>query len=477
MMKYKFFLFSFFFWITFSAHAQIWVDKKFSYDSLLNIHYGSSENFLGNSELLDMDIYLPSCAPGKTRPRPLILWIHGGAFLAGTKNDANIDYFSKQFARRGYVTATINYRLGFVTDTNTWSCNYPNYPCVFAADTSEWHRAFYRAVQDGKGALRYLINRYREYNIDTANIFVAGESAGAFVALGVGLMDTILERPQATYKLSSLPKPATNTLACPYFMNKTIPVTIPRPDLGEIDGEIEPTVIHFSVKGIGNMYGAMTSDLLRLHRRSSIKPSIYSFHQPCDIVVPIDSDRIFWGLSWCMTNGYNCYAIKNTPMIFGSRTISQWNAINHYGYDIEDHFTNVNFPYNFLFGTSSCLDQVNNPCHAFDNLGVRENELAVFFARLNSNKGSCETINLTTSVCNYFQLSPNPVTNQLKIIGLIQGSYQFQILDLSGRLMINGFLNHGEESNIDIESLNPGFYFLQISHPVAGKSTRPFMKI
>jgi len=323
MIKSKFQLFSLFLSIALSANAQIWVDKKFSYDSLLNITYGSSENFLGKSELLDMDIYLPSCTTGKSLPRPLMLWIHGGALLAGTKNDVNIDYLCKQFARRGYVTATINYRLGFVGDTNTWSCNYPNYPCVFAADTSEWHRALYRAIQDGKGALRFLINRYQEYNIDTANVFVAGESAGAFVALGIGLMDTILERPPATYTLATLPRPATTTTACPYLINKPLPLTIPRPDLGEIDGEIEPTAIHFIVKGIGNMYGAMTSDLLRLHKSLSVKPSIYSFHQPCDIVVPIDRDRIFWGLSWCMTNGYNCYAIKNTPIIFGSRTISQ----------------------------------------------------------------------------------------------------------------------------------------------------------
>ena len=477
MIKSKFQLFSLFLSIALSAKAQIWVDKKFSYDSLLNITYGSSENFLGKSELLDMDIYLPSCTAGKSLPRPLVLWIHGGAFLAGTKNDVNIDYLCKQFARRGYVTATINYRLGFVGDTNTWSCNYPNYPCVFAADTSEWHRALYRAIQDGKGALRFLINRHKEYNIDTANVFVAGESAGAFVALGIGLMDTILERPPATYTLATLPRPATTTSACPYLINKTLTLTIPRPDLGEFDGEIEPTAIRFNINGIGNMYGAMTSDLLRLHRSSSTKPSIYSFHQPCDIVVPIDRDRIFWGLSWCMTNGYNCYAIKNTPIIYGSRAFSQWNTFNQYGYDIEDHFTNVNFPYNFVFGKSSCLDQVNNPCHSYDNIGLRENELAVFFARLNSNKSLCETINLTTSVFNAIQIKPNPATSQLQIIGNIQDRYNFQILDLSGRLMQNGFLNHGQDSNIDIEFLNPGFYFLQIKHPTIGKKTISFLKI
>jgi len=43
--------------------------------------------------------------------------------------------------------------------------------------------------------------------------------------------------------------------------------------------------------------------------------------------------------------------------------------------------------------------------------------------------------------------------------------------------MKNGFLNRGEENNIDIEFLNPGFYFLQIKHPTVGKKTISFLKI
>ena len=111
------------------------------------------------------------------------------------------------FARRGYVTASIGYRLGYIFDELPWDCSIENYSCLFATDFAEWERAYYRGVQDAKGALRYLLNRNDMYRIDTANVFVMGESAGAFIALGVGLLDSPSERPSGTFEQAPAPAP------------------------------------------------------------------------------------------------------------------------------------------------------------------------------------------------------------------------------------------------------------------------------
>ena len=56
-----------------------------------------------------MDIYTPD---GDTeRNRPLILYMHGGTFYAGSKSNTDCIDFCKSMAKRGYVTASLNYRL------------------------------------------------------------------------------------------------------------------------------------------------------------------------------------------------------------------------------------------------------------------------------------------------------------------------------------------------------------------------------
>ena len=57
----------------------------------------------------EMDIYMPD---GDTvTNRPFILYMHGGSFSAGTKNMTDCVDFCTSMAKRGYVSASINYRL------------------------------------------------------------------------------------------------------------------------------------------------------------------------------------------------------------------------------------------------------------------------------------------------------------------------------------------------------------------------------
>ena len=448
-----------------SLLGQQWKDKKYQYDSNLNVVYGTAINFNGGIDTLKMDIYTPICDDqAHIATRPLLLVIHGGAFLAGDKGESNITSICKQFAKRGYVTASINYRLGFISDKLAWNCNYPNYSCIFATDSAEWYRAYFRAIQDGKGALRYLINRHKTFRIDTANVFLAGESAGAFTALGIGLMDTTSEKPPQAYKISDAVKPNANALNCQYNAGKSFPNTnIARPDLGSIEGNIEPSNIRYTIKGIGNMYGAMFSNLLKQHKSNNVKPGIFSYHQPCDIVVPIDSGRVFAGLSWCMANGYGCYGIANTAKLYGSRTFSQWNSNFNYGYNIHNEFTSTNFPYSFLIGKGSCSDQINNPCHAYDNFTLRSDNLANFFAPLVSTSPICDTTFFPSSLYNNYSKSrinlyPNPAQTSITIEHFSASPISLTIYNSMGQIVFNKIHLTEKKTTLEIRFLPAGIY-------------------
>ncbi len=447
--------------------AQQWLDKKYTYDSTLNVIYGTALNFNGSSDTLRMDIYNPLCDDPSHRSRkPLLVWIHGGSFLAGDKSDASITNLCKQFARRGYVTASINYRLGFVSDHAAWNCNYPNYSCLFASDSAEWIRALYRGIQDGKGAVRYLVNRNNQYRIDTNSVFVAGESAGSCIALGIGLLDTVIERWPQTFSLANAPPPNPNTYNCSYNLPETFPnPSIPRPDLGGIDGNLEPSNINYTIKAIGNNFGALASNLLTYHSAKRRRPDIYSFHQPCDLIVPIDSGNVYAGLSWCMTNGYGCYGIAHTPKVYGSHAISHWNSSQFLGYVIQDDFTTTVFPYSFLLGTASCSDQTNNPCHGYDNSTLRENNLAAFFAPRVSALPICDTTHSTTGIKEQInnpslEVFPNPTRNKITVAtGHGQGG-KIVLRNEVGQECQTVQLIINQHAELDLTGLSPGIYFL-----------------
>jgi len=365
--------------------------------------------------------------------------------LTGNKGEGTIARLSREFAKRGYVTASINYRLGMISDDGNWTCNYSDYACMFATDEAEWIRALYRGIQDTKGAIRYLVNRQEEYRIDPDNIFLAGESAGGFIALGAALLDMEEEKFAEAFALDDAPHPHNNALSCPHNQGQVFDNNfIARPDLGSIDGGIEPSNVPYTIRGVGNIFGALTADLLEMIPAGKPKPAIYQFHQPCDLVVPIDIGVIGKGLNWCFTKGYGCYGVANTPVVFGSRAISDLNAQNAYGYLIQNNFTTTVFPNSFLFGSASCLDQVNNPCHSYDSFTLRENNMAIFFASQVAITNICDP-NYTTGItlqpiADRVEIFPNPVRDQLSIRNSGPELIHYQVTDLRGQLISQGTL-------------------------------------
>ena len=120
----------------------------------LNIEYGT-----GGDRNLHLDLYLPR---GRTKPTPAILFIHGGAWKGGQRSD--MKFYCVKFAEKGYVTATVTYRL-------TGEAPFP------------------AAVQDVKCAVRWLRANADKYKVDPKRIAVSGNSAGGHLSMMIGYSD------------------------------------------------------------------------------------------------------------------------------------------------------------------------------------------------------------------------------------------------------------------------------------------------
>lgn len=233
---------------------------------------------------LDMDIYYPKEPMTQSR-RPLLLLIHGGAFYNGDKQDLSYPEMGHHFAERGYVVASINYRLGFK----------PLAPDV--------DRAGYRALQDAHAAVCYLIENADEFGIDTTMIFAAGTSAGAITALNLAFMREE-NRPESTRKngvtgwfssttetLLSLVNSGLQIIGNFFNLDWGIHVEDMSETLG-LDSDLGPINAisgfndhPFQIKAVVNMWGAV-HDLSML--KNSPETSILSFHGDNDKIVPYD---------------------------------------------------------------------------------------------------------------------------------------------------------------------------------------------
>lgn len=148
----------------------------------LDTKYGAAPKWVFPylNEDLKLNVYKPSVDPHQKRP--LLIMAHAGGFLNGSKGVDDMVAMCDSFARRGFVTATIDYRKGFNP-----------------LDGESAERAVYRGIQDGKAAVRYFKEKASTYGIDTNYIFFGGMSAGGYIALHVAYMDRESERPQSTY--------------------------------------------------------------------------------------------------------------------------------------------------------------------------------------------------------------------------------------------------------------------------------------
>jgi len=179
-------------------------------DTISNVQYGEALNLSNENEKLLLDIYSPKL--DEIKNRPMIIFVHGGGFLNGDKSKGYQVKYCKSFAKRGYVTSSINYRLG-INKTRT--------------DT-DYAEAMLRAVQDAKAAVRFFRKHADQYGIDPNQIFISGGSAGSMTALQLAFMD-----------------------------QNEVPVTVDQKKWGNLEGNSGNEGFSSNVSGVINCWGAM----------------------------------------------------------------------------------------------------------------------------------------------------------------------------------------------------------------------------
>ena len=137
-----------------------------------DITYGSAVNLSHQTITLKLDVYKPPSSDTITS-RPAIVWVHGGGFSGGNKSSPELVDESNTFAKKGYVNASIDYRL----EPGGCSAGNPTAECV---------KAIQEATEDAQTAVRFLRTNAATYGIDPTRIAIGGSSAGAITALQVG---------------------------------------------------------------------------------------------------------------------------------------------------------------------------------------------------------------------------------------------------------------------------------------------------
>ena len=131
-----------------------------------------------------MDIYTPD---GDTvTNRPVILYMHGGAFYAGEKGSVDCVDFCTSYAKKGYVAIAMSYRQG-------WNPTSPSQ----SVRTATILQAAYRGIQDAKAMVRYMRKTVAEdgnaYGIDDTKIVLGGQGTGGYLSMGYITLDTVSE--------------------------------------------------------------------------------------------------------------------------------------------------------------------------------------------------------------------------------------------------------------------------------------------
>ena len=201
-----------------------------------DIQFGTNLNVDGSSASLLLDLYQPTNDTVKLRP--LVICIHGGSLISGTR--ADMGTFCTDFAKRGYVAATIEYRLGIESPKGVRTIL----------------EALLRGVQDTKSAVRFFRSKASQYGIDTSRIYLEGSSAGSMVA--------------AHYA---------------YWNEDEIPPDVNQAKWGDIEGTSGNPGFSSSIKGIINYCGA----ILNPTWIDAGEVPVANFHGLLDTVVPPDS--------------------------------------------------------------------------------------------------------------------------------------------------------------------------------------------
>lgn len=484
------------FMTTASLHAQEgcgtgrYNSEIFDFTLTSDITYG---NFQGAD--LKLDVYTPT--GDVIAQRPLIILAHGGSFISGNKtNDPAVVENCKRFAKMGYVTASINYTLGFES---------------LPPSEEQAARTVYRTARQLKTAVRFFRKdaaTTNTYKINPNLIFIGGNSAGAILSLHAAYLDQYSELPAGIDTVAN----------------------------GGIEGnEFGNAGYSSQSHGVINMAGAL-ADTAWMSNNLSLP--VVSAHGNVDATVPFGSAIItLFGIPILPVDGsnsiqqyadnhgmnaellvfpgddhcpWNGNAAKMTQMIIhtrdflypivcsgagGAAPVSDFTANDTdilTGENVTFTETCTNSPYGFTWtitpaigvsfvsGTSATSA---NPVVKFDNAGN-------YTVSLNAaNNGGSHTVTKTSYITvtsnvsinesnkNTLEVFPNPANESVFVTTQSNGNATFKVVDFTGKTVISG--NKTVQNNtfeITTSELANGMYTIQVTVENVTKTAKVVIK-
>ena len=486
-----------------------------------NVKYGNNISVLTGAPVpidLYMDVYEPE---GDTlAERPLVLIATTGNFLPriinggpnGTFRDSVPAELCIRLAKMGYVTASFYYRQG-------WNPISPDQN----VRTATILQAAYRGIQDARNVVRFFHANVdtagNDFRIDPTRIAIGGNGTGGYVALGTGYLNDFAE------------------ILLPKFFN--FDLTPPQPYVDStIHGNIWgtntaflnlPNYVGYSsdVNFVFNLGGAMGDSSWV----NAGEPPSVSFHTPLDpfapyktgpVIVPTTGDFVIEATgSYDVTRKAN--ELGNNQVFIDANLQDPFtmkaNMLND-GYEglfpFDRPFTPGDLPCG-IPGISLALVPEGSPWDWWDEAAfvaawdaVPGQTVPGIVANCNSKTSNpdmsatkgrtyIDTVmaylaprmvlalgidtSASVSIDNHLlaqqlQLFPNPAASSftVRITEGLNAIGDIQVLDITGRVVINRENLRVRETAIDLENLTPGLYFVRVRATDGAVTTRKIRK-
>ncbi len=455
--------------------------------------YGVATNYCGRPDTLKMNIYKPV---DNTDPlRPVIIFVHGGGFVSSENfNEFHMNAMAIQFAKRGYVAASIDYREGvhlYPYGTGapgpnnllaTAAVDWNGIAAAYATDQAEVLRAVFRAQQDLKAAIRFMKQNHLADSTSTCHVFTAGHSAGAITVLSAAFTDLPAEKPAQAGSNTTVANPAwvsggfnlfgnwiitqingpqdkdnrAYRIQNPAPFNYDAPACFLRPDLGATEGDQNIAAGYNSdIIGTAALAGAVIDTNLFTGPRH---PGLFLYHIPNDMIVPFNSNYPFTFWSDILTPA----PYSNWPVFYGSNWIrAKLQATGYPG------------PYKLQL-----FDNGGNITNSHDILPsdmVVADSIARFFAKILDTSTACGTAMPTVMNADIqsqqpagFRIYPNPTTGFIYIS--LPTAYTgepllFTLINSQGQQVLSRRFSGQGMQGLDIGLVGKGLYQVVISGP------------
>lgn len=397
MSKFTFFFLAY---LSFALNINAQCDDRFNEaisDTFIlhqDIKYGRNITSIGDNIDLLLDIFEPS--EPSLEPRPVIILAHGGSFVNGSKEVNEVRWFCEDLAKRGFVTASINYRLE------------PDFLSIVSKE--KMIKAVIRATEDVKASIRYFYKSATEdnpYNIDTNYIVAGGVSAGSIAVLHSIFADKFYQFP-------------TQYQEWIFELNGDSTLQGNSGNAGYSD----------KVAGVINVSGGLISPT---HMKDNIDIPLLSMHNTIDLTI-----QFGWGPP---------YFLPFLPNLAGSQVLHK-NFRNYLGYSDLYAVNELNHVPHTKFEDGSknipVYDESMNRIAKLMRYIIPCTEIPTSF---------------NTSIAQQFTVFPNPAKDILEIKGLENiNDFQFKLIDVSGKVIESDLLVSNEK--VILKSSLNGIYFL-----------------